>query len=56
MDMKSVLTLVGQAGASEEWLAIHHDPDSHLPCHGHYRQVFLFVSAIHIDLKSGRHT
>lgn len=53
MDLKSGITLVGQAGASEEWLAT---IQTVLACHGHYRQVFLFVFVIHIDLKSGRHT
>jgi hypothetical protein len=54
MDLKSVLTLVGQACGSEEWLATHH-PDSLLACHGHYRQSSC-LSAIHVDLKSGRRT
>ena len=49
MDLKSVLTLVGQACGSEEWLATH--PDSPV-----MPWAPVFLSAIHVDLKSGRHT
>lgn len=54
MDLKSGITLVGQAGASEEWLATIQTVSWHAMGTIDKSSCLCFV--IHIDLKSGRHT